>query len=76
MAKVKVKETIEDANHVRGDIVTNGHIIILVTSSNHACISGAVLASSIKSVDQFSHQVGLKKDLFRKFQGTISLIQE
>ena len=76
MAEVKIKETVKDANHVRGDIVTNGHIIILVTSSNHSCISGAVLASSIKGVGQFSHQVGLKKDLFHKFQGTVSLIQE
>ena len=76
MAKVKVKATIEDADHVRGDIVTNGHFVLLVTSSNPTCISGVVLESTIKSVNQFRHEVGLKKDLFHKFRGTVSLIQE
>lgn len=76
MAKVKVKESIEDANHVRGDIVTNGHFVLLVTSSNYACISGVVLSSTIMGVGQFSYQVGLKKGLFHKLHGTVYLIQE
>lgn len=76
MAKVKVKATIEDADHVRGDLVTNGGFILLVTSSNNICISGVVLESTIKGVAEFSHQSGLNKSLFRKFRGTISIIQD
>ncbi len=42
MSKVNVVEAIKGTNYVRGDIVTNGHFILLVTSQNNVCISGVI----------------------------------